>query len=186
MKRKSTAQKIIEGDRRQRGRHKLDEQLEREPKTMRGLPRVSPRLRGDAALIWSHLREQLEVSGMDSAIDTFNLEAACKSLAAVWQADAHLAREPLVRRIPILNGRGNARRKISYRQVTNKWATVRREALRQYIALCDRLGVGGMVTRSGLTIEPDTQQSHDSLWAKLLAPRPKKNVDPAPTDAPPN
>lgn len=178
-KAKSAQQKIIEGDRSKVGVHKLDAMLHSEPKTENGLPSCSPRLKGDAQLIFQFFVEQLEKSDLAKMPDVYALECACVSLATVWKADRMLAREGAVIKVPVMSGIGNARKRICWRQTKNKWLSVKLEAEKEFRIFGNSFGVVGPSSRVNLTSEVGPSLQHDQkLWNLLLAPRPKKTETP--------
>src|SRR5215467_3197123 len=109
---KSAQRKVNEGDRSKVGVHKLDAMLQSEPKAENGLPPCSPRLKGDAQLIYQFFVEQLEKSDLAKTPDAYALECACVNLATVWKADRMLAREGAVIKVPIMSGIGTARKRV--------------------------------------------------------------------------
>jgi phage terminase small subunit len=178
-KAKSAQQKINEGDRSKVGIHKLDAMLQSEPKAENDLPRCSPRLKGDAQLIYQFFVEQLEKAGLSKTPDAYALECACAALATVWEADRMLAREGAVIKIPVMSGIGNARKRIGWRQAKNKWLSVKLEAEKEFRLFGNSFGVVGPSSRANLTSEvgPALQADRD-LWSLLVMPRPKKTETP--------
>lgn len=66
-RRKSTQQKINEGDLSKVGVNRLDTMLAAEPRAENGLPLTSPRLKGDAQSIYTFFVQQLEQSELAKA-----------------------------------------------------------------------------------------------------------------------
>jgi phage terminase small subunit len=172
---KSAQQKINEGDRSKVGVHRLDAMLQSEPKTENGLPRCSPRLRGDAQWIYQFFVEQLEKSDLAKIPDAYALECACVSLATVWEADRKIQRQGAVIKIPVMSGVGNARKRIGWRQTKNKWLSVKLEAEKEFRIFGNSFGVVGPSSRANLTSEVGPSiQANRELWSLLLTPRSKK------------
>jgi P27 family predicted phage terminase small subunit len=92
---KSLEVKIAQGDRRQRGKKKLQEQLASQPKGDRGLPECPKRLTGVAREMWNRCAAELKALDIDYATDAVMLEGACVAYAMARLADATLAKEGL-------------------------------------------------------------------------------------------
>jgi hypothetical protein len=69
MRRKTTTQKILEGDAGKRGKHVLQRKLAAEPQAQVGLPDAPEHLSARAREAWYFWREQLELMQLDYAPD---------------------------------------------------------------------------------------------------------------------
>ena len=68
-RKKTKAERFAQGDTRQRGVKKLAAMLAAEPRVERGLPESSPRLKGDAAYIYTFYARQLDESDLAAMPD---------------------------------------------------------------------------------------------------------------------
>jgi hypothetical protein len=165
---------IAQGDPSRRGVHKLNELLAAEPQFESGIP-ASPRLKGDARLIYDYFRDQLAATDMDRACDCYALERAANALSLAWKADRYLARQGEVITVPILAGRD--RKVIGRRQVKNKWLAVRQEADRVFKSFACEFGVVGPSSRVHLAaMQSDRKRDNADLWRLLTMPRTKDNA----------
>jgi len=96
MPRKTTTQKILEGDAGKRGKHVLQRRLAAEPHAQVGLPDAPAHLSARARAAWDFWREQLELMQLDHAPDAIALEGACVNYARAVEADLILTREGIV------------------------------------------------------------------------------------------
>jgi len=174
MKRKKTAaEQLRDGDRSKRGVHKLDELAASEPKVEAGLPERSPRLATkEAREAYKFLVQQLTASSLAAQVDKFAVECAAQSLALLWKADRRLQAEGPVRRIPVMTGRGGARHRIGFKQVRNRWLSVRIDAEKSFARFATSLGALGAHSRAGLQTEASgLAESERELWQILNQPR---------------
>ena len=179
---KPAQMQIAEGDPSRRGVHKLDELLAAEPQFESELP-PSPRLKGDARVIYDYFRDQLAATDLARACDSLALERAAKALALAWKADRYLARQGEIVTVPILAGRD--RKVIGRRQVKNKWLGVKQEADRVFKSFACEFGLVGPSSRAHLaTMESDAKRAGEELWALISTPRRKEDA-PEISDAPP-
>src|SRR4051812_27544555 len=77
---------IAAGDPRDRGKHKLEEQLEAEPKAERGLPACPRHLKGRARAAWIFWARELATMEIDNRPDAHMLEGACVAYDAAVDA----------------------------------------------------------------------------------------------------
>jgi phage terminase small subunit len=174
---KSAQEQINLGDPSKRGFHQLDAALAAEPRCESGFPPCPARLKGEARELYDFFREQLAASGLDKRPDGPALERACVNLALVWQADHALAREGPVLRVPVMTGRGFARKKVGFRQVKNKWLAVRVEAEKMFRAFASEFGLTGPSSRVRLGVDHSIGDADRELWRLLTKPRPPGEDD---------
>lgn len=74
---KPTALQLSEGDPRKLGVHRLEQKLEAEAKSSRGLPRCPAHLKGVARKVWKIWSKELERMNLDCRPDAQMLEGAC-------------------------------------------------------------------------------------------------------------
>lgn len=176
-RKKTAAEHIRDGDPRGKGVHKLDQMAAHEPKTESGLPERSPRLTGDAQAAYEFYRQQLILSDLAAQPDVYALERACQNLALMWRADRALQREGPIRRVAIMSGRGNARKRIGFHQVRNRWLNVRIDAEKQFHRFAAAFGLTGPSSRAGLEVA-HSDEGRRELLKLLTEPRLPKKADP--------
>ena len=101
MRRKTTTQKIIEGDAAQRGKGVLQRRLAAEPRAQHGLPDAPEYLNERARAAWYFWREQLEIMQIDHAPDAPGLAGACAAYARAIESELLIEREGAVIKEPI-------------------------------------------------------------------------------------
>ena len=74
---KPTSQQVAEGDPRKLGVHRLEQKLETEVKSARGLPKCPSHLKGLARRSWRFWCEELAHMNLDCRPDAMMLEGAC-------------------------------------------------------------------------------------------------------------
>jgi len=176
---KPTKQQIAEGDPRKRGVHKLDAQLEAEPKAERGLP-ARPGLRGCrkhlgkiARAVWKHWKEELEKMELDCRADQVMLEGACVNYQRAVEADLLIAKHGMIIAEPITDNQGN---RIGQRARTNPAVAISNACWRTVHSFCSEFGLSP-VSRTRLTIDEKDSSQQDLL--KLLSqPRERKAAPP--------
>lgn len=164
---KPVALQIAEGDPRKHGVHKLDEQLDSEPKATRGLPNCPVHLKGIARKAWKLWAEELEGMNLDCRPDAMMLEGACVSY------------ETFVQMHELIEKQGKLVAKKERNPVTGQMETVdvrahpglaiRDRALMQMKAFCSEFGLSP-VSRSRLAVGRK-ESDGDDLMALLTQPR---------------
>jgi P27 family predicted phage terminase small subunit len=161
---------ISEGDPRKRGKHKLLEAQECQPKAAKGLPDCPRHLRGRARSAWNFLRAELESMDLDRRPDALALEGGCLAYAAAIAAEETLAEEGCITTEPVTKGGqvvGTIRR-------THPATRVRNAAWARFTQFCDRFGLSPQA-REHLSIEPAADPSGD-LMQILSEPRVRKTA----------
>jgi P27 family predicted phage terminase small subunit len=167
-KAKPISLQIAEGDPRKRGKHKLLEVRESQPRAARGLPDCPPHLSGRARTAWNFLKEQLESMDLDRRPDALALEGGCLAYATAIAAEETLSAEGCITTEPVTKGGqvvGTIRR-------THPATRVRNAAWARFTQFCDRFGLSPQA-REHLSIEPAGDPTHD-LMQILSAPRVRK------------
>ncbi len=172
---KPTARQIAEGDPRKRGKRKLDEALDLEPKAARGLPDCPRHLKGRARAAWNFWREELEAMKLDSRPDAMMLQAACIAYADAMEAHLQIERLGAVVEEPIqLKETGEI---VGFKLKKNPWVEVKNRALMLMGRFCTEFGLSP-VSRTRLKVEKDDEAGED-LIALLSKPRePRKSPSP--------
>jgi P27 family predicted phage terminase small subunit len=165
---KPTRRQISEGDPAKRGKHKLQEKLNSEPRATRGLPPCPKHLVGVARSAWKFLVEELRAMKLDMRPDAMMLEGACVNYARAVQADAMVQRGCQLKE-PIIN---HTTGEVIGTKIKNHPAVaISNAAWRQVRAFCSEFGLSP-VSRTRLALEqPDT--SSEDLMKLLTAPREK-------------
>jgi P27 family predicted phage terminase small subunit len=156
---------IAEGDPRKRGKRKLLEAQECQPKAAKGLPDCPKHLKGRARTAWAFLKEQLETMDLDRRPDTLALEGGCLAYQAAIEAEEQLAKEGCVVTEPVTRGGvvvGTIRR-------THPATRVRNAAWARFTQFCDRFGLSPQA-REHLSVEPAADSSQE-LMQILSEPR---------------
>jgi len=165
---KATQRQISEGDPAKRGKRKLQQQLDKEPKAARGLPPCPKHVVGVARSAWKFWVEELQEMKLDARPDAMMLEGACVNYARAVQADAMIQHGCQVEE-PIIN---HTTGEVIGTKIKNHPAVaVSNSAWRQVRAFCSEFGLSP-VSRTRLTLEqPDT--SSEELMKLLATPREK-------------
>lgn len=161
-------QQINEGDRRQRGPKKLNEQLASIPKAERGLPECPSYLGAIAHEKWMEWKDALEKANLANKPDTAMLEGAC-----VWYERAVIADRLIREKILIIDEVLDKQGKPTGRKRVNRnpaWSASR-EAWVMVHSFCSEFGLSP-VSRQRLRVEANP--SNESLFERLNAPRPPK------------
>jgi P27 family predicted phage terminase small subunit len=166
---KPTRRQISEGDPAKRGKRKLQEKLNSEPKATRGLPPCPKHVVGVARSAWKFWVEELRAMKLDARADAMMLEGACVNYARAVQADAIIQRGCQVEE-PIIN---HTIGKVIGTKIKNHPAVaISNAAWRQVRAFCSEFGLSP-VSRTRLALEqPDT--SIEDLMKLLATPREKR------------
>jgi phage terminase small subunit len=179
-RRKTASEQIRDGDPAKRGVKVLDRLAATEPETQSGLE-CPARLRGDARELFRFFAEQLELSDLDAKPDSPALAIACEALATSWKAERRLRRESEIIRTPIYSGQGSSRKKTGWKQSRNRWFAVKIESQKMFDRIAGKFGLVGPSSRAGLEVNATPRSAHDSLMARLTAPRtPKPPAEPDP------
>ena len=156
---------IVEGDRRKRGRLKLQNQANSQP--ARGLPACPYYLRGHARAAWNVWSAELQAMGLDSAADAQLLEAACVNFQTAVKAHLQIQRESEVITEPIIAR--DSGKILGYRSKKNPWVAIRQDAHRLLLSFCSEFGVSP-AARTRLNITAPSQSDAD-IEALLNGPR---------------
>jgi len=166
---KPTKQQINEGDPAKRGKRKLQQQLDREPRAARGLPPCPKHVVGLARAAWKFWSEELREMKLDARPDAMMLEGACVNYARAVMADGTIQRGCQVEE-PIIN---HSTGEVIGTKIKNHPAVaVSNAAWRQVRAFCSDFGLSP-VSRTRLVLEqPDTSTA--DLMKLLSTPREKR------------
>jgi P27 family predicted phage terminase small subunit len=169
---KTAARQIAEGDPSRRGKRKLEERLESEPKAARGLPGCPKHLKGRARKAWRFWVAELEGMNLDCRPDAPMLEGACASygtyadLQVLIEKQGHLVakreRNPQTGQLEVTDIR------------PHPGLAVRDRALALMRSFCCEFGLTP-VSRARLSVEP-ADNTMDELWEILSRPRQPRPV----------
>lgn len=161
---KPKALQLAEGDTRKQGKRKQAAKLAAMPIAQQGLPECPERLKGiarDAYVFW---KEQLELMNLAEMPDAWTLERMCSHVATAFRADEHINAEGEVIREPVVSRTtGDV---VGYRQVKNRWVSIRAEADKIFNKFASDFGLSP-VSRTRLTVEK--KDPSEGNLAKLLA-----------------
>ena len=161
---------IAAGDPRKKGVHKLEQQLEAEPKASRGLPSCPKHLKGRARAAWNFWSEELAAMAIDHRPDSHMLEGACVAYDAAVDAYetilkqgrliAKKALDPATNKLVVVDVKPHP----AVRQGNQAWALMR--------SFCAEFGLSP-VSRMRLVIEKEDTSDAD-LLELLGQPREKR------------
>jgi P27 family predicted phage terminase small subunit len=143
-RRKPVQRQIAEGDPRKKGMRKLRQELNRQPRTVSGLPECPQHLQGRARAAWDFLKEQLETMDLDARPDALALEGCCTSYAIAADAEEILTKEGLQVESPIFH-RGV---RIGTERSNNPALRIRNQAWARFLQFADRLGLSPQARQS--------------------------------------
>jgi P27 family predicted phage terminase small subunit len=163
---------IAAGDPRQKGRRKLQQQLESEPQASRGLPPCPEHLQGRAREAWEFWSAELALMDLDRRPDAHMLEGCCVAYEAavdayetIRQQGRFIAKkklDPATNKLAITDIKTHP----AVRQGNQAWALMR--------AFCSEFGLSP-ISRMRLAVDKDDAGEAD-LLELLGRPRVKRPV----------
>jgi P27 family predicted phage terminase small subunit len=149
-----------------KGKRKLQQRLEAEPKAVHGLPPCPRHLNGLARRAWSFWTEELEFMGLDRRPDAMMLEGACLNYARAVQAEKVIDRVGPVITESIVTDDGQV---VVLRVKAHPAGTIAVKRWTLVKGFCTEFGLSP-VSRVRLTIEKKDDSDVD-LMAMLSGPR---------------
>lgn len=164
---KPAARQIAEGDPRKRGKHKLIDRLNAEPRASHGLPDCPRHLKGRARAAWQFWAEELAVMDLDRRPDAMMLEGACVNYARAVEADEIIARDGLTVEESIIDEDSGER--IVLKVKKHPAVEISNVAWRAARAFCSEFGLSP-TSRTRLSVDKKNVGAED-LASILGAPR---------------
>ena len=163
-RRKAIKTQIAEGDPRKKGKRKLQNELNRLPKTMSGIPDCPTHLKGRRAReVWRFLREQLETMDIDARPDVLTLEGLVTSYILATDADRLIARQGIAIEEPVYH------RGVQVGTICKNHPALRTRnmAWGRFLAFADRFGLSPEARQWLAVDRPDL--SSDAEMERLLS-----------------
>ena len=167
MRRKTTTQKVLEGDKSKIGKHVLQRKLDAEPRAQSGLPPAPEYLPERARDAYEFWRAELELTQLDHTPDRVALEGAAMAYCRATEAELSVSREGAIVGEPVIY-RGKPLSGVT-RKKKHPAVTISNAAWSLMKIFCCEFGFTPL-SRSRLTVEP-RQDAGDQLDELLRGPR---------------